>query len=218
MSNRAARCGFAVLARLGIVACLAGSLAGCVDMEAPSADTTASIRPANMPRRDGVNPGGTSLAPFTVVGAPTGIHEQLQALYDSEAKRQNLTFADAKSANYSVRGYVKAVPQGPETAVAVVLDVFDNHHQHVQRIEDQVTVKAAAADPWAAVDQTALAAVAAKSAGDLANFLTNTPEAVAVAEGRTTAPRPTAEGQTTVVATQPAPLPPTRGAGFASLH
>lgn len=218
MSIGAARCGFALLFRSSAVAFLAGWLAGCVDMAAPAADTTASIRPANMPRRDGISPAGASVALMGFVGAPAAFTEQLQAQFSGEASAQNLTLATANSANYLVRGYVKAAPQGPETTVSLVLDVFDSHRQHTQRIEDQVTIKAAAADPWSVVDQTALAAVAAKSADDLANFLTNTPEAIAVAEGRAPAPRGTAEGQTTIVATQPAPLPPTRGAGFASLH
>ena len=62
--------------------------------------------------------------------------------------------------------------------------------RRAQRMSDELTVKAArAADPWAGLDEAALASVAGKSADDLAAFLSNTPEAVAAAKA---APAPAA--------------------------
>ena len=51
----------------------------------------------------------------------------------------------------------------------------------VQRLNDVVEVKGAGGDPWALAGEAVLASVAAKSADDLAAFLSNTPEAAPAA-------------------------------------
>ena len=66
-------------------------------------------------------------------------------------------------------------------ALEYVWDVFNKDKQRTQRVDDVLDVKGEGADPWRIVDEAALASVAAKSADDLAAYLSNTPEAVAAA-------------------------------------
>ena len=212
----------AVLARACLAALFAGLLAGCVDMARPAPDATAFVHSTNMARRQGVSPAGASVALTGFAGAQQALTDQFKAQLEKAAKERDINVANADKANYLIRGYLNAYPQESGTAVAFVLDIFDANRQRAQRIEEQVALKAAAADPWSVVDQSVLAAVAAKSADDLANFLTNTPEAVAASEGKPASGRQFADtGQTTVMSSTAAaqtPLPPPRGAGLASLH
>jgi hypothetical protein len=86
--------------------------------------------------------------------------------------------ATPAAANYLIRGYLNAVPEDNGTALTYVLDIFDSKKHRTQRVEDQILLKAQAPDPWSVVDDSALSAVAAKSAAALAAVLTNTPEAM----------------------------------------
>jgi hypothetical protein len=211
-----------------LVAGLLGAvfLSGCVDGDAPAAETTAHVHAANMPRRPGVSPTGASVAMTTFGGVPQQLADQFKASFGQEARERQITLADANKANYLVRGYLNAFADDSGTRVSFVFDVFDARRQLAQRIEDQVSVKAAAADPWSVVDPTILAAVAARSADDLADFLTNTPEAIAAISERPAADThqlaDSDSGQTTIAATPPAPQAPAaaaaRGTGFASLR
>ena len=54
-------------------------------------------------------------------------------------------------------------------------------HGRAQRLTFEAGLKAGP-DPWAAVDEPALGAFAQRGAGDVAAFLSNTPEAIAAAE------------------------------------
>jgi hypothetical protein len=216
---------FAILARACVAALVAGLLAGCVDMALHAPEPAAPVHPTtNMARRQGVSPAGASIALAGFAGAQQALADQFKVYFVKEAKQRDVNVTEADKANYLIRGYLNAYPQDAGTAVAFVLDVFDADRQRAQRIEDQVIVKATAADPWSLVDQAVLAAVAAKSADDLANFLTNTPEAIAASEARPASGRQLADsGQTTIAsstppASPPTPLPPPRGAGLASLH
>lgn len=223
MRDGLAAISFAV--RIVCLGIFASVLAGCVDTATPSPDSTASLRPANMPRREGISPAGASVAIVGVGGAPQGFNEQYQAMFGQQARAHDISVAEANKANYLVRSYLTATTRGAATSVAFVLDVFDAKRQRAQRIEDDVSVGAVAENPWSVVDQTVLAAVAARSADDLANFLTNTPEAIASNGVKPTKTQPSVEsGETTVAASpprqQPAQTPATaaRNTGYAALH
>ena len=87
-----------------------------------------------------------------------------------------------KRQRYLVRGYLSAYRTADGAALEYVWDVFTKDKQRAQRVNDAIEVKGAGPDPWTIVGQAALASVAAKSADDLAAFLSNTPEAVALAK------------------------------------
>lgn len=213
-----------LLPRLFIIASFACLLGGCFDMMRPAPESTAAVQPRNPMRRPGISPAGASVALVAVAGAPQFLTDQFSATFAREARQHELTIADADKANYVVRAYLNASPRGSGTTIAFVLDIFDANRQRAQRIEDEVIVKAAAGDPWSSVDQTVLNAVAAKSAEDLANFMTNTPEAIAASQGRPVSGRQIADvGQTTFPASTPqaapeTPPPPPHNAWFAWLH
>ena len=78
-----------------------------------------------------------------------------------------------------MRGYLSAYATEDGAAVEYVWDIFNKDKQRTQRVNDVLEVKGEGADPWRIVSEAALASVAARSADDLAAFLSNTPEAVA---------------------------------------
>ena len=224
MDDRLLACGAWRFARICAFALGTALLAGCVDTATPTPESAAPVHQAGIVRRPGVSPNGASVALAGFAGGPQQLDGQFQALFGKEAQSRDITLAEAAKADYVVRGYLNASPQGAKTNVAIVLDVFDGKHRRAQRIEDEVDIPAAGADPWSAVDPAILSAVAAKSAEDLAAFLTNTPEAVAAAETKGPSARAALEGgETSVAASAPAPapaspIPAPHGAGFASLH
>jgi hypothetical protein len=116
------------------------------------------------------------------VGPPPSV----AASFDQEMVRQamasNIVVVDNKKARYLVRGYLSAYRTTDGAAVEYVWDVFTKDKKRARRVNDVLEVKGEGADPWAIAGPAALSSVAAKSADDLAAFLTNTPEAVAMAK------------------------------------
>ena len=80
-----------------------------------------------------------------------------------------------------MRGYLSASLTADGASIEYVWDVFTSDKQRAQRLNDVIVVKGSGDDPWALAGEAALKSVAAKSADDLAAYLSNTPEAVAVA-------------------------------------
>jgi hypothetical protein len=204
-----------------VLACL---LSGCVDSNVAQGPDPSAPPSANIARRDGVSPAGATVALASFSGAPEEVTDRFTPIFADAAKRSEINFTDPDKANYLVRGYLTAHPDGDATAVAFVLDVFDSKKQRTQRVEDEILVKGQAADPWSLVDDQALAAVAAKSSDDLAAVMTNTPEALLAAnpqpsEGHNVAAE---GGQTVVAATPPGAAAPTSsppgGVGMAALR
>ena len=76
-----------------------------------------------------------------------------------------------------MRGYLSASPVKDGAAVDFVWDVFTPDKQRAQRLTDTIVVRGSGDDPWAMVTPAALDSIAAKSADDLAAYLSNTPEA-----------------------------------------
>ena len=76
-----------------------------------------------------------------------------------------------------MRGYISASRVKDGAAVDIVWDVFTADKQRAQRLTDTLVVGGSGDDPWAMVSSAALDSVAAKSADDLAAYLSNTPEA-----------------------------------------
>jgi len=206
-----------------ILACF-GILSGCVDSNVAEAPDPFAPQATNLPRREGVSPSGATVAVASFSGAPEEVADRFTPIFADAAKGGEISFADPDTANYLVRGYLNAYPVGDATAVAFVLDIFDSKKQRTQRVEDEILLKGQAADSWSLVDDSVLAAVAAKSADDLAAVMTNTPEALLAAgaapsDGHNLASE---DGQTVVAATPPVAAPPVSpppgGFGLAALH
>jgi hypothetical protein len=108
---------------------------------------------------------------------------------------------EPRKARYLVRGYLSATVTADGATLEYVWDVFGPDKQRAQRLNDVISVKGAGDDAWAVADEAALTSVAAKSADDLAAFLSNTPDAKpipAVARASEPAAAATAMGYTAI--------------------
>ena len=155
------------------------ALAGCVDDAADLAARPEARGP--IARRADMSIANASVAFISVEGAPAAVAASFNQEMARQAAAHDIVTADAKKARYLVRGYLSAYATTDGAAVEYVWDVFTRDKQRAQRVSDVLEVKGSGDDAWALAGQGALASVAAKSADDLAAFLTNTPEAVALA-------------------------------------
>ena len=157
------------------------ALGACVAVE-----TTAELAPDaaasnQFELRAGANLAQASLAVVSVEGAPPAIAADFVRRLDGAARSRDIAVVDAAKARYFVRGYLSASPTEDGAEIEYVWDVFAADKHRVQRLNDVVEVQGAGGDPWALASPAVLTSVAAKSADDLAAFLSNTPEAAPVA-------------------------------------
>jgi hypothetical protein len=122
-----------------------------------------------------------SVAIVSIEGAPGEISASFSQALEREARARDIVVVDAASARYLVRGYLSASLTEDGASIEYVWDVFTSDKQRAQRLNDVIAVKGSGDDPWALAGDAALKSVAAKSADDLAAYLSNTPEAAAVA-------------------------------------
>ncbi len=174
------------------VALLAFPLGGCIDQASDL--QAASVTPAGVPvgaalvRRADVSPGGAALALASLEGPPPALSARfVQALVAAAGPRE-IVLAEAARARYLARGYLTTYPVEGGIAFEYVWDVFENGKARAQRLNDAVVVKGSGgAEAWSLATDQVLASLAAKSADELAAFLSNTPEAAAAARvGRPT--------------------------------
>lgn len=151
------------------------TLGGCVDVvgdAAPSADS----RPQFV-RREDASMAGATVAIVSVDGAPSELSARFsQNLAEAAAARQ-IAIAPPNKARYLVRGYLSASPAKGGATIDLVWDVFTSDKERAQRLTDSIQIPGSGDDPWAMVGASALDSVAAKSADDLAAYLSNTAEA-----------------------------------------
>jgi hypothetical protein len=150
------------------------ALGGCNDIAAnpPSADGQAQFV-----RRDDANMAAATVAIVSVEGAPADRSSHLTQSLDEAAAARRIAVVNPAKARYLVRGYLTASPIEGGAEVDLVFDVFTPDKKRVQRLSDAIAVRGSGEDAWAMVDDAALDSVAAKSADDLAAYLSNTPEA-----------------------------------------
>ena len=161
-------------------------LAGCIDL-APDFSPVAQEH-GQFARREGVSLAGASVAFMSMEGAPDAVAAGFNRQLAGDAAARGIAVADAKAARYLVRGYLSATPSPDGATLEYVWDIFTPDKRRVQRLSDALVVKGQGDDAWQIVGQPALASVAARSADDLAAYLSNTPEAVASAKPAAEAP------------------------------
>lgn len=167
-------------------------LSGCIETAPEIAVAPAPAR-YEIARRPDVSPKGAEIALVSLEGAPEAAARRFADALRAEAGPREIAFVEPARARYQLRGYLSATPVKDGVSVSWVWDVFGAGNARARRMTDELTVKARSpADPWSAVDEAALASIAARSADDLAAFLSNTPEAIAAAKtpARTPAPAP----------------------------
>ncbi|HXW20486.1 MAG TPA: hypothetical protein VEK35_08295 [Roseiarcus sp.] len=160
----------------------ASALSGCVETAAelnPEADQ----QHVHIARRPDVSLASATVAFVSVEGPPAAVSASFIQDLKREAAAQEIAVADPKKAHYFVRGYLSAYLTSDGAAIEYVWDVFARDKERTQRMSDVLVVKGQGDDPWTIAGDEALASVAAKSADDLAAFLSNTPEAVAAVAG-----------------------------------
>ena len=160
---------------LAAVLLAAAGLCGCVE-------TAADIAPGapdqpQFVRRPDATLSAASLAIMSVEGAPDDQTAIFQQTLDQAAAQRQIAVASPDAARYLAKGYLSAELVKDGASVDIVWDVFTPDKQRVQRLSDTIIVRGSGDDPWAMVNGNVLATVAAKSADDLAAFLSNTPEA-----------------------------------------
>jgi hypothetical protein len=169
---------------------LAFALSGCAESAAPRSasvdpDATASIRPS------GFSPRPATLAVTQMEGPPAALQGQFMAQFKTDVAQRDVSLTNATAARYLARGYISAFPVEGGAKLTYVWDIYDRSNHRAQRLNDEIALRGAAADPWSLVDNAALAALAAQSAGEVAAYLSNTPEALtasAQAPAQTAAP------------------------------
>ena len=163
--------------RLGRIAPLAALLAlcGCVDAASEMSPQIATRPP--LERREGVSLAGATVGIVSIEGAPDEVSSSFTDSLKREAAARDVAIVDAKKARYLVRGYLSAAATKDGAAVEYVWDVFGPDRARAQRLNDAISVKGTGDDPWTIAGGKALDSVAAKSADDLAAFLSHTPEA-----------------------------------------
>jgi hypothetical protein len=158
----------------GVLLAMVG-LCGCVE-------TAADIAPGapdqtQFVRRPDATLSAASLAIMSVEGAPDEQTAIFQQTLDAAAAQRQIAVAAPDAARYLAKGYLSAELVKDGASVDIVWDVFTPDKQRVQRLSDTIVVRGSGDDAWAMVSGNVLATVAAKSADDLAAYLSNTPEA-----------------------------------------
>ena len=157
------------------------ALGGCVAVEATADVAPDAAASREFALREGANLAQASLAIVSVEGAPPAIAADFDRRLAGAARARQLAVVDAVKARYLVRGYLSASPTEDGAEIEYVWDVFTADKRRAQRLNDVIAVKGSGDDPWALAGQAALNSVAAKSADDLAAYLSYTPEATPVA-------------------------------------
>ena len=150
------------------------TLSGCNDV---AADPPSANGQAQFVHRDDANMAGPTVAIVSVDGAPADLSAHFSQSLAEAAAARKITFVDSARARYLVRGYLTASEIEGGAEVDLVFDVFTPDKKRVQRLSGAIAVRGSGDDAWAMVGDAALDSVAAKSADDLAAYLSNTPEA-----------------------------------------
>ncbi|EAS48259.1 putative sugar ABC transporter, ATP-binding protein, partial [Aurantimonas manganoxydans SI85-9A1] len=111
-----------------------------------------------------------------LVGAPEEKAVLLARALSESAAAKGVRIRPAAEAPSSVRlkGYFSAFNDGSSTTLVYVWDVLDASDRRVRRIQGQESVPGAAADPWAAIGLSTLAAVADRTLQEAAQVATGT--------------------------------------------
>jgi hypothetical protein len=191
---------FAPVCALGVSLGLAACVEAANDAAANGA-AAPTLAHRQIERREGVSLASAAVAIVSGQGAPEAVTASFLQDLASEAKAREIVVVEPRKARYLVRGYLSATVTADGATLEYVWDVFGPDKQRAQRLNDVISVKGAGDDAWAIADEAALTSVAAKSADDLAAFLSNTADAKpipAVARASEPAAAATAMGYTAI--------------------
>ena len=172
--------GFSAVFRGFVPLAAALLLSGCNQQASPqisagSADS-AQIAPS------GYSPRPATLAVTSVQGAPSPLQNQFMAYFNADAAKQRRGADRFRRRALSRQGLSLGLSGRWRRAADLCLGhLRPRQSSRAKAGRRDRASRGAADDPWRLVGSQALAALAARSAGDLAAFLSNTPEALAAA-------------------------------------
>ena len=171
MAGDAVRRGFGIA--MAALLCLA--LPGCMEAENAAAPETA-LASAPILKREGVSLTDATVAVVSVDGAPEGARGDFAQAFAKQLGAHEIAAVESKKAHYLLRVYLAAAPAEGGANLEYVLDVYDARRARLARLSDGMGVKGSG-DTWSLMSTATLENAAAKSADDLAAFLSNMPEA-----------------------------------------
>lgn len=182
------------------------ALAGCNESVSPAAVSAPQQSALIVP--SGYSPRPAAVAVTQMEGAPSPLQSQFMAYFNADAAKNDVALTDPAAAHYLARGYISAFLVEGGARLTYVWDIYDRTNHRAQRLNDEIALRGAAADPWALVDSAALAALASRSADELAAYLSNTPEALAAGKQTVAATQSASEAAKAVAAPSKAPDAP----------
>lgn len=150
----------AFLLRLLVVLGMGGLIAGCglgFDMD------------------DLLTPQDGSMRVNRLIGPPKGVSNRMMTVIGAKAEAEGLPVVVGGRAdtNYELAGYMSAASETDGTDVAYVFDVLDNDGDRQHRLTGVFTAKTSPGDPWKAVDNTVVDAIAERVVADLKTWYGN---------------------------------------------
>jgi hypothetical protein len=144
-------------------------------------ETAGDFNPTAPPRARA--PGGVPVALVSLEGGPETVVSRLSLAISQQAARRDIVIVgiDGKP-RYQVRGYISAHSEGSEGELSWAFDIFDAQKKRARRVSGQEKLRAGG-DPWSAVTDAHIAAVAFKASDDIAEFLAAAPPPVAQGRG-----------------------------------
>ncbi|NTJ42945.1 hypothetical protein G6L28_10100 [Agrobacterium larrymoorei] len=127
--------------------------------------------PAPQPQQTAALPatgGSGSIRFLPIIGAPVQAVTPLSRQLGAEARAKGLTIRPSTdtSADNILKGYLSAFDDGGKVTVVYVWDVLDANGARLHRLQGQETVAARGSDPWAAVNDSVMQKVAARTLDD----------------------------------------------------
>lgn len=132
--------------------------------------TAAAPKSAALPAGANVS---ISLTPVVGMSAEAAAPLTSRLMQDAQARGIGLAGqAGGTAATHTLKGYLSALSEGPETTVIYVWDVYDAAGNRVHRISGQQKARSAGGSGWAAVPPQTLQAIADATVAELAAWLT----------------------------------------------
>lgn len=150
--------------RLFTMLAVAGGLAACNDTASDMGLATSQKVMA---------PTGVPISVESLSGGSEAIRTKFAGALSQEASQRQIELVGpAATPRYRIRGYLDAAAsENGKVALAFIWDVYDTKLKQAKRVEGEAKISGSASDPWAAVNDQALQAVAAQSMNEIAGFL-----------------------------------------------
>lgn len=168
------------LATLLCAGLLAAFAAGCQTDSSTATPPVVQAPPSTAPQ---ASHQPTTLAFEPIVGIPESRAAVLATELGSGAADKSLPVVgrDNKDVRFRIKGYFSAAAGGGQTRVSYVWDIFDASGARVHRIAGSESVPAALPDPWSAVPDDTLQAIARSTVEALRGWIDSGAPTTAVA-------------------------------------